>query len=704
MGRAAGSQRREGVRGLFSRLDAAAPVATNTDPFAINGPTHRWMEQYANLMLPRGEKRIQIRFGTSSSSDMANVITLTTVWPKPECSAQERLIGAKMDLEHEIAHMRYTLRDVWHLLKAFLAPEYTTFVGKRPYAGYDLIIQLLRKHSADGWEQLLGKFATYGWLNSQHKSHIRILKPLWNIYADGHDEWRHKKDKPGCYAAVIAGYELGRRHGVELWPAMPGQSLWQQLQGALLYQVLPYHSVDPSRLSAGAWEIFEQVRPFANAAVKGRSIDVLHQALLTYDKLDELGLLDQLSKEVDDQRMQTSVLIFSNRPNRDAMGSDTSMDYFLDKSKLPSKLQDGSPKTDKKNEGQSSSKDQNSQDKSEDDQNSDDNSGGGAADSKRGGTELSANEKAEIEKALKDLLAWAQELIDDTEREAQIKQQIADGGSGNTASGKSASKGGPDIIPVQRLPEDSSRYQMAMRTQLSRANKLAQELQKLADTPVFRQGPAKRGRMLNSRRLYRIHLKEKDVFLRTNREALNKLNQEYILVADCSGSMSDNAENMTNALSMTHIALKKLGVKHAIWGFGAGQFCIKDFNDENGELIGAIPRLISGGTPLAEGIEIWTSELRNRSRWDGACRKKRIVFIVHDGAPDDPKRCADLLEQARRQGFVMFGVRFDQRCDSAPDSMNQLFGKFWTSIKSMDDIPQIVAEHLKEAIKAQRKS
>ena len=337
MGRGRGAYQRAGElqSGALLQRDAWPAPTPQFHPVA-NPAIKARFEAYANNLVGDPKNPIEVLFTYSgSATDMDNRIFLTTTWPTPKASGMELLIGARMDLEHEIAHMRYFHRDVNDLMRLIINRSYVLRVGNRQFQGQLAIDYLLNKHDDEKWRQHLGRFLTPEWLNKQTPDKLALLKKIVNIYADGHDEWRCKLDSPGAYEAVVAGYEMGRQHKVELWPTKPDQPLWTQLQGALLYHVLPHHYVDPKRLSPEAQAVFAQLKPFATNAVIGKSIDVLYNALLTYDKLDELELLAQIVQEMEQEQQQIQEKMAQGqlsaipRPQKDARGSSNAQDMTL---------------------------------------------------------------------------------------------------------------------------------------------------------------------------------------------------------------------------------------------------------------------------------------------------------------------------------------------------------------------------------------
>ena len=150
-----------------------------------------------------------------------------------------------------------------------------------------------------------------------------------------------------------------------------------------------------------------------------------------------------------------------------------------------------------------------------------------------------------------------------------------------------------------------------------------------------------------------------------------------------------------------------MGIDHAVWGFGGyGQFKLLDFRGnaanrklESEEQLGAIPRLIGGGTPMARNIQICTYELLQSKKKHGKDDEDLVAFTVCDGQPDSDefRATVDAIRDAERKGVVIFGLIFcnpSSRMQLKPE-FDELFGNNYVFIDDLDKVPDIIARRLR---------
>ena len=192
---------------------------------------------------------IRVTFGDGCHTDMQGTIQVDPYDLGKNAAPEDRIIMMQGGLEHEICHELYYDKAAFGELQKQVEDDPT-----RAPAAY-----------------------------------------LNNVLADGHDEWRHKLDRPEAYEMIEAHDALFvASNGSGRWSFDPDkQDTWQQVTGAMLYRGLPYYQVPEDKLSPEALDAYRECSPHVDAAVAGTSWDCLREANEIHDILKRRGVVPQ---------------------------------------------------------------------------------------------------------------------------------------------------------------------------------------------------------------------------------------------------------------------------------------------------------------------------------------------------------------------------------------------------------------------------
>lgn len=161
---------------------------------------------------------------------------------------------------------------------------------------------------------------------------------------------------------------------------------------------------------------------------------------------------------------------------------------------------------------------------------------------------------------------------------------------------------------------------------------------------------ARSGRKIEGRKLSRVAVGDPRIFRKTDEK--QGLDTAIHVLVDRSGSMSTGnrmpiAMKSTMALMSTFDNIK--GVSSAATVF-PGLTRLTDFNQSVSTTKQRYVPQPMGGTPLGEAL-LWLIRDMADRRED-----RRIVIVLTDGAPNDPRMCQRLINQMTRYGIEVIGV------------------------------------------------
>lgn len=288
--------------------------------------------------------------------------------------------------------------------------------------------------------------------------------------------------------------------------------------------------------------------------------------------------------------------------------------------------------------------------------------------------------------ALQDVLDGnqAQEAHGDkSEQVSQALQQIAqaiadDGAQGEVQMTESVLQQELDQSS-QDAPRVDTAYDMAQALSVT-GNlrvKLVRELQAKTEEDV-RVG--KHGRKLSSRHMHRFGLNDPRIFRTVDEE--HNLDTAVALMIDISGSMGDQVpksnirmiEVASTALYATAVAMETLdGVDVAIGTFPYFDV-VKPFKIRARRMDGELSLAASGGTPMAQGIQLGQRLLTANTR------KRKLLIVITDGGPNDRAEAQLAVLAAERAGIEAFGLGI------GTNAGEDLFSR-WEMITSVTDLP-----------------
>lgn len=200
-----------------------------------------------------------------------------------------------------------------------------------------------------------------------------------------------------------------------------------------------------------------------------------------------------------------------------------------------------------------------------------------------------------------------------------------------------------------------------------------------------RGGHTSRGK-LDPRKVYRLNVNNPRVFYR--KEERLKFNAQVVILADCSGSMQGQREEMasisTYALARS---LRKIpGIRTDVYYYSAVTF---ERALSQSDHISRFSRMqASGGTPTGSAVE---NALSFFNYWDDS---RKIILLVTDGEAQDMEYLRYVLQVAARNNVEVFGVGID--CNSIEEVSEQI--KDCKVIKHIRELPAAMFAMLRKAL------
>lgn len=200
-----------------------------------------------------------------------------------------------------------------------------------------------------------------------------------------------------------------------------------------------------------------------------------------------------------------------------------------------------------------------------------------------------------------------------------------------------------------------------------------------------RGGHTSRGK-LDPRKVYRLNVNNPRVFYR--KEERLKFNAQVVILADCSGSMQEQREEMasisTYALARS---LRKIpGIRTDVYYYSAVTF---ERALSQSDHISRFSRMqASGGTPTGSAVE---NALSFFNYWDDS---RKIILLVTDGEAQDMEYLRYVLQVAARNNVEVFGVGID--CGAIEEVSEQI--KDCKVIKHIRELPAAMFAMLRKAL------
>ncbi len=173
------------------------------------------------------------------------------------------------------------------------------------------------------------------------------------------------------------------------------------------------------------------------------------------------------------------------------------------------------------------------------------------------------------------------------------------------------------------------------------------------------------------------------------------------IVVDMSSSMQHEISNgnLYAAVQSTGQALDQLQMPYECRAFGSGtNAIIKTMGDEglDDDRTAFLAKGNLGGTTMSTSVDLAGTSLLGRPE------RNRVAVFLTDGAVNehDEKPTRYKLNGLRQQGAVAFGVFFGVPGDDATAYMTSMFGRDWTSINSLDELPRRVGRRLADIFSA----
>lgn len=594
---------------------------------------------------------ISVTFGDGCSTDMAGTIQVDPYDLGKDAPPENRIIMMQGGLEHEICHELY----------------------------YDKAAYTELQQQVD---------------SDPSRSQVAYLS---NVLVDGHDEWRHKLDRPEAYEMIEAHDALWvQSNGSGRWSFDPDrQNTWQQVTGAMLYRGLPYYQVPEEKLSPEALAAYRECSPHVDAAVAGTSWDCLREANEIHDILKRRGLIPD-KPETDHlgggagpgnaappgfggEQGQT-------QPSGDPSGNpsgDSSGESGDDSSAAGSGPGSGAqdrPLTEEerkqmseKNASASGSGDASG---SGGDSQSPESGGGedypdGAADefsdrapaedqSRGGGGEGGETAGGESAGPASGDTAGESGSASGSEpnpftADGQVGQDALDNRRGqarslaNTANRQRPQSGYRDdpAEKVRRSPDSLPEFRERWTTNRRTAQQFAEVIEEARTETLAPKSRQESGRLDRSRRRA-LAVGDSKVFVKRGKARKTDMSVEFLL--DVSGSMKTKVSGLKDSAAIISQGLDLSDIPHEVRGFGSPdeQPLYRSFKEKADWKLGAIRA--TGSTALAEGME------KVRGGFAGRKEKQKLALVLTDGIADNEPAAREQIAAARREGATVVGI------------------------------------------------
>jgi VWFA-related protein len=172
-----------------------------------------------------------------------------------------------------------------------------------------------------------------------------------------------------------------------------------------------------------------------------------------------------------------------------------------------------------------------------------------------------------------------------------------------------------------------------------------------------------------------------------------------VLVIDVSGSMAWGPPNIELAKEAARawVAGLPLGKSEcAITAFNHNNYLVQDFTTDRSKLLAGINKLQpQGGTdydmamlnPMAGGLLITKNG-----------KYKRVIIFLSDGMPNTEPQTSKIIQEANKQGVVIYGVTLGMPCpQSIKDMSNQTGGQWFENVTTVEQARRIYQQILQTA-------
>lgn len=598
---------------------------------------------------------IRVTFGDGCHTDMKGTVQVDPHDLGENAPPEDRIIMMQGGLEHEICH------ELYYDKRAF--EELQKQVGADP-----------------------------------SRSQVVYLN---NVLVDGHDEWRHKLDRPEAYEMIEAHDALWvGSNGSGRWSFDPDhQDTWRQVTGAMLYRGLPYYRVPEEKLSPEAIDAYRECSPHVDAAVAGTSWDCLREANEIHDILKRRGIIPE--RPANDHlgggagpgsggppgpgQPQGQGQSQPQGQGQDASGDGSSggetsggtsggasgeLDRPLTDEEKRRMTQSGAPLSDDGSEngnGASTTGSTTAADRpsSEATGNSGGNPGespagdgaapgshadassfgsggqpGGSSDGSSSGSGSLADESGGASTFAASDEAGKEALEN---RRGQARSLAA---SARNHKPQSSHRDDPHES-VARTPEALSEFRERWSRHRRTARQFADVIEEARTETLAPKSRQESGRLDRSRRRA-LAVGDAKVF--TRRGKARKADMSVELLLDVSSSMSGNIPELKDSAAVISQGLDGAGIAHEVRGFGreSSQPLYRAFGEKADWKLGAIET--AGTTALDRGME------KVRGGFAGRQEKQKLALVMTDGRPNDVDDAKAQLAQARREGVTVVGI------------------------------------------------
>lgn len=730
---------RQAIKGKQSLASLIQRVVNdkNSDPITDNGFLQDHLAFYvktqltlANIMRANSHLPVNVKLTGQDSyvnldAAFENGIEIGVAHQRPkfgEKSVPERLVCQYGYLEHEISHLKFGNPEIW--------TEMLRFAGLSQY----------------GWRPTADP-------NIFDLDNIQLIKYIFNILADGHDETRammiNRRNFLKTIVAkdeIIGNYKFDAKETNKNAP----DDMLGQIIGNLLMHVLPNkatYEIDDTYMDDKAKQTLDKLIPYADKAVEGTYEDIFESSKQIYLILQTEGYLPKTDKQ---QRQMQQMLQQFAQNNPDAfrqmlqqgqqagggqggqgqgVGGGSAMTIQLPNSRSD-EVPDGEgnqkgQQGQDQGQGQRQGQDDNKKSSGGDKEGEDGEDGDGQGQGKGSGSDGEGNQqvtapasgtghqyntpggvggpssggaprfvgKQEAEKAKQEAIKTARTNQHSASKAQQnLAQQNIETEQMKQYTG---TKVVTPTVTVEHLRQNLTMIRESQK-EIQNMKKLLKERLKLGQAP--KEIKRQRFGRLDRRSFVRADETESDLIFKRKLHLPSPKARIY-MIGDMSGSMGDDQiYAQAKAMTISAEAAKSLNIPVEVSfftgaGYGNSIYMAKTFNQKNGVISLGIDRgtIPSGRTPTAEAID----SAAKRMVEDGftSQEEQKIMYVMTDGAPNNAAAVKQTIEELgkKHRGRVrVIGVFMKtHQSDSPPATFFQSFDTPYSEAVVVDSIDKV---------------
>jgi hypothetical protein len=616
-------------------------------------------------------RRVVLQEGAGFGTDLKGTITADPYPLGRQAAPQENLVVTRAGIHHELGHELVTPAEVW-------AQALEIADAKQHLPGIDKA----------------RKFLPY----------------MFNIIEDGRMERHLSRTYAGVSEVLAASCRLEPRWGEKVGEGVPIQN---QITGALLYTSLPFFQVSndvEQRMSPRARKLYAEFAPVVEQGIRGSAAEALAAAAQLTQRFEEEGFFDPPGNS--HMRLKPPS---GPPPGTQARQGVPPPDQSSEQGPRTRRKSDDDPlggngrRPGRQSEADpSSGRGRKSQGEPEDIQ---PNGQGGKSRDRIGdlgsGDEFQPISDQTLQHTLDGIEAEVSSALEGGVRRRNTPIKIGARlhrplpAHLDEVDQRYYLPGGEiESIPVLIPRSTNSKLLTALAQRSEKHQKIAaqmaRQLKAIRSQTHIRLRRRKQGQ-LDRRQLVNAYKGQDDIRTRMGKQ--EETSFAVSITVDQSGSMSTEIANkhLYDATQVLAHTLEQMDMAYEVRGFGTRNAQYKAMDDPGFDphRAAVIAEQTMGQTYLAKPAALATLSLLARGETN------RLHVSLTDGDLNDHDKTVGVMQNARRQGVVTFGIFLGR--DAEVGKMDEIYGKGnWTTIQSLDDMPKTVGQRIASIFKALR--